>query len=152
MTYNRDKKTADAPVISAAASQTGSTLIAKANRLRILIVEDSSDSAEILERALTLLGMRVEIARNGTEALTVAKGFKPDAVLLDIGLPGIDGIHVAKELKKQTDSPLIIAVTGRSAPDDILRSMDAGIDHHLVKPLVILSLVEILHAIVHGRR
>ena len=102
---------------------------------RVLIVEDNVDASKTLAIALERDGHAVETTRNGTEALTVAAGYRPHIVLIDIGLPGLDGFQVTKQLRQSLRQVLIVAVTGRSSPDDIQRSHDAGCDHHLVKPV-----------------
>lgn len=102
---------------------------------RVLIVEDNADAAKALASTLERESHEVETTRNGTEALTVAANYRPHVVLIDIGLPGLDGLHVAKQLRNTDPALLIIAATGRSAPEDEQRSRDAGCDHHLVKPL-----------------
>ena len=103
---------------------------------KALVVEDNADSAAVLSKFLTTLGYAVEITRNGTEALTVAASFAPDVVLIDIGLPGLDGWQVARALRTACGAKvLLIAVTGRSAEKDLLQSREAGFDHHLTKPL-----------------
>jgi two-component system CheB/CheR fusion protein len=78
----------------------------------------------------------VETTRNGTEALVVAVQFRPHAVLIDVGLPGLDGLYVARQLRSAyAERLLIIAATGRSSPEDRRMSREAGCDYHLVKPL-----------------
>jgi CheY-like chemotaxis protein len=113
---------------------------------RILIVEDDRDTAESMARLLKILGYEVDVARDGVEAIARASGRKPDFVLLDIGLPGMDGYQVARNLKREITGKdaLIIAVTGYGQSEDRDRSLQAGIDHHLVKPIdhgVLLALL-----------
>ena len=112
--------------------------------LRVLVVEDRPDSVLLLTRVLERSGCVVQTTRNGTEALMVANSFAPDAALIDIGLPGLDGLHVARELRKQDRKTLLVAITGRSEPNDILNSKAAGFDHHLTKPVDCGKLTEIL--------
>jgi two-component system CheB/CheR fusion protein len=103
---------------------------------KALVVEDNADSAAVISKYLSTLDYAVEVARNGTEALSVAASFAPDVVLIDIGLPGIDGWQVARALRSASGAKaLLIAVTGRSADKDLLESREAGFDHHLTKPL-----------------
>jgi DNA-binding response OmpR family regulator len=111
---------------------------------RVLIVEDNADATKILELALQNQGHDVQSVRNGTEALTIAAVYRPHVILIDIGLPGLDGLHVTRELRKVHGDILIIATTGRDAPEDFQRSRDAGCDHHLVKPLNIAEVVAYL--------
>ena len=102
---------------------------------RILIVEDNTDAANALATALQRQLHDVQTTRNGTEALTVAASYRPHVVLIDIGLPGLDGLYVARQLRIANPDLLLIAATGRSTQVDFERSREAGCDHHLVKPL-----------------
>jgi two-component system, OmpR family, response regulator len=106
-------------------------------RLSILVVEDEDDSAQSLAELLTLGGHAVRVASSGPEALREALGTFPDIVLLDIGLPGMDGWEVARRLRGQCrdKQPFVVAVTGYETTSDQWRSADAGIDLHLVKPV-----------------
>jgi CheY-like chemotaxis protein len=105
--------------------------------LSILVVEDEDDSAKSLAELLTLGGHSVRIASSGPEALQQTHDATPDVVLLDIGLPGMDGWEVARRLRDQSKDkqPFVVAVTGYETTDDQWRSADAGIDLHLVKPV-----------------
>ncbi|MGE3276830.1 MAG: ATP-binding protein [Vicinamibacterales bacterium] len=103
---------------------------------RILIVDDNEDAGEMLATLLAGQGAEVSVARGGMEALAQLERFHPDSVLLDIGMPGMDGYEVARRIR---DTPayrdlLIIALTGWGQPNDRQRSREAGFDHHLVKP------------------
>jgi CheY-like chemotaxis protein len=111
---------------------------------RVLIVEDNPDSSAILARTVQSKGFEFETARNGTEALMVAASFRPHVAIVDIGLPGLDGLYVARELRKAIGDLLIIAATGRAAPEDVESSRDAGFDHHLIKPLNLALLATLL--------
>ena len=84
---------------------------------RVLVVEDNLDSAKALAITLTRDDHEVETTRNGTEALVVAAQFQPHIVLIDIGLPGVDGLYVARQLRRAHRELLIIAATGRSSPE-----------------------------------
>jgi CheY-like chemotaxis protein len=90
-----------------------------------------------MARLLRIFGYEVDVAREGSEAITLATRQKPDFVLLDIGLPGMDGYQVARNLKQKAtcNATVIIAVTGYGQSEDRERSSQAGIDHHLVKPI-----------------
>jgi len=107
-----------------------------ARSARILLVEDNADAGDSLRVLLELDGHQVRIARSGPEALEAAKAFRPEAVLCDIGLPGMDGYEVARALRRQAGDrqPLLIALTGYAAGVDQERSARAGFDHHLAKP------------------
>lgn len=104
---------------------------------RVLIVEDQDSVAKMTRSLLTALGHEARIATNGYDALALVGEYAPQAVLLDIGLPGMNGYEVARRMWALLghDTPLLIAVTGYGQPDDRERSREAGIDHHLVKPL-----------------
>jgi CheY-like chemotaxis protein len=114
--------------------------------VRILIVEDDQDTGESMARLLRIFGYEVEVAREGSEAIQKALRQRPDFVLLDIGLPGMDGYQVALTLKRAEPckDTIIIAVTGYGQSEDRQQSHAAGIDHHLVKPIdhgVLLALM-----------
>jgi CheY-like chemotaxis protein len=111
---------------------------------RILIVEDDADSARYLSQLLLRFEYEVQVARNGTEALVVATSFRPHAAFVDIGLPGLDGHYVARELRKTHQSLLLVATTALSSPDDISRSIAAGFDRHFTNPLDISTIIAVL--------
>ena len=104
---------------------------------RILVVDDNTDAAVALSALLKKHGHEVLEVHNGTEALQAFEGFRPEIVLLDIGMPGVNGLEVARHLRQRNRSPrtLIIAVTGWGKSEDELASRDAGFDLHLVKPV-----------------
>jgi PAS domain S-box-containing protein len=104
---------------------------------RVLIVDDNLDTARGLSRLLKLLGHDVRVAHDGQEAVEAARAHRPEVVLLDIGLPGIDGYEVVKRLRVDEccRGSVIIAVSGYGQPEDLRRSKEAGFDHHLVKPV-----------------
>jgi CheY-like chemotaxis protein len=104
---------------------------------RVLVVDDNRDSAESLALLLGLDGHQIRCAHGGLEALEVAQDFKPEIVLLDIGMPDLNGYEVARRMRTQTwarDAKLV-AVTGWGQAEDKRRATDAGFDHHLVKPV-----------------
>jgi CheY-like chemotaxis protein len=108
--------------------------------LRVLVVEDDAGLASDLALLLGLRGHQVRIASDGAAALEATQGSPPDVVLLDIGLPGMDGYQVARRVREEIvptipKAPLLIAVTGRDSEADRRRSEEAGIDLHLVKPV-----------------
>jgi len=110
---------------------------ANAHRARILIVDDNVDMVRGLVRLLELLGHDVQTAYDGPTAVEAARVHRPEFVLLDLGLPGMDGYQVATRLRQEQGSQdaVIIAVTGYGQEDDRCRSREAGFDHHLVKPI-----------------
>ena len=104
---------------------------------RILVVDDNVDSTESLTLLLALDGHDVRSAVDGHTAIATAQTFRPQVVLLDIGLPDMDGLEVARRLRTmpETERVQLIALTGYARPEDRQRCMDAGFDHHIVKPL-----------------
>ena len=117
---------------------------------RVLIVDDNIDSATSLARVLGLWGHDVWVAHSGPEAIEVAVARRPDLLLLDIGLPGMDGYEVAGILRTrpETGRPVLVALTGYGQEEDRRRSRDAGIEHHLVKPVDLDELQALLERIV----
>ncbi len=108
-----------------------------AEPLRILVVEDNRDAADSLRLLLELLGHRVAVAYNGPEGVRRAREWRPDVVLCDIGLPGLDGYEVAGELRHDpaTAGARLIAITGYGQEEARRRTREAGFDHHLTKPV-----------------
>jgi CheY-like chemotaxis protein len=105
---------------------------------RILIVDDNEDAAESIADLLRDLGNEIETAYDGPAALRIAKVFKPEVCLVDIGLPAMDGYELARRLRESQDlarGARIIAVTGYGQDADRERSRQAGFDSHLVKPV-----------------
>jgi PAS domain S-box-containing protein len=121
---------------------------AAATRGRILVVDDSVDSAESLALMLKLSGNEVRTAYDGPGALATAATFAPDVVLLDIGMPGMDGYEVARRLRQQPTlrNALLIAQTGWGQEEDRRRSKEAGFDHHFTKPVDPATLEALLAA------
>lgn len=114
--------------------------------LRVLVVEDDADFAGILAILLGIYGHEARVAANGPAALKEARERPPDVVLLDIGLPRMDGYEVARRLAELGGEkrPLLIAVTGYGREADRRRSAEAGIDLHLVKPVDPVVLQKVL--------
>ncbi|MBC7563881.1 MAG: response regulator [Gemmatimonadaceae bacterium] len=133
--------------------QTTPTLAAvhAAHRVRILIVDDNVDAAESLGMVLQAAGHDVRLAHDGESALTAALANPPQVVLLDIGLPRLDGYEVAKRLRQQAglSNVVIVAVTGYGQASDRERSRSAGFDHHLLKPVDLKAVQSILDVVVH---
>jgi CheY-like chemotaxis protein len=104
---------------------------------RILVVEDHADSAKSMARLLNLLGHEVQVARDGPQAIASALDWRPAIILLDLGLPTMDGYEVATRLRQEAScrETVIIAVTGYGQPEDRQRCYATGIDHHLLKPV-----------------
>ena len=101
------------------------------------MVDDNIDSAESLSLLLQLMGNNVSSAFDSEQALEMANELKPDVVLLDIGLPKLDGYEVAKRIRLEPwgNSAILIAITGWGQAEDKALSREAGFDHHLVKPV-----------------
>lgn len=120
-----------------AAARDGSGNSAKMAAKRVLVVDDNRDSAESMALLLELEGHQTLTARDGLEALDKAATFQPDVILLDIGLPNLDGFEVCRRLREQpwTRNALIIAMTGWGQADDLRKAAHAGFDHHCVKPV-----------------
>lgn len=116
------------------------------NALRILVVEDDADTAHTMATVLRLCGPDVVVAGDGPTALQRAEDDPPDVVMLDIGIPKMDGWRVAKELRQRRTKtrPLIVAVTGYGDEAARLRSYETGIDLHLVKPVDPAEVVDVL--------
>jgi signal transduction histidine kinase/DNA-binding response OmpR family regulator len=121
-------------------------LIAAKVPSRILVVDDLAASAETLMTLLQMEGFEVKVASEGMAALKIAEDFRPDVVLLDIGLPGMNGFEVAHRLRTQPESrdALLIALTGYGEAESRTRSAQAGFDFHMVKPADVNLLLSML--------
>ncbi|HEV3263145.1 MAG TPA: response regulator [Gemmataceae bacterium] len=113
---------------------------------RVLVIEDNKDTAESLALLLRLDGHDVCLAHDGQSAVVAARTYRPEVILLDIGLPGMDGYEVARQLYEQgnMDDVMLVAMTGYGQAEDRRRSQDAGFNHHLVKPVDPIALEELL--------
>jgi two-component system, OmpR family, response regulator len=113
---------------------------------RILLVDDSVDAAQAMSMLLEALGHEVRTEYDGPRALASVDQFRPDVVVLDIGLPGMDGFEVARELRKRdaTRHVLMLAMTGYGSDADRQDALAAGFDHHLTKPVSIDALEALL--------
>ena len=138
------------PVMAATATQSTSspkvTVEPTGPSLRVLVVDDNVDAAELLGILLKKAGHDFRMTHDGLTALEAALDYRPNVVLLDIGLPGIDGYEVAKRLRQQPDfsNIVLVAMTGYAQDADKLRSQEAGFNHHLVKPYHFRQVKEIL--------
>ena len=135
------------PVISqATVSAAPAQMLQPLPARRILIVDDSRDGGESLAMLLRVLGAEVALAHSGRTALETVDTFKPDVVLLDIGMPGMDGYEVARRIRANPASRHIslIALTGWGQDEDRKRSVAAGFNHHLVKPADLEQLRQLL--------
>ena len=104
---------------------------------RVLVVDDNVDLTRSMADLLSYFGYQVMAAYDGLSAIEKARDYHPDFVLLDIGLPGMDGYEVARRLRgvKEFEDAMIIAITGYGQEEDSRKSREAGFDHHLVKPV-----------------
>jgi CheY-like chemotaxis protein len=116
---------------------------------RILVVDDNRDSAESLATLLRLFGNDVRTAYDGRQAVVVASSYRPDVVLLDLGLPGLNGFEVAQQLRSMANQsvPVLVALTGFGTEEDQLKTRKAGFNYHLVKPVDLPSLQQLLTAV-----
>ena len=106
-------------------------------RQRVLLVDDNADSTEPLSLLLQAKGHETRVAVAGAEAITVADDFRPNCVVLDLGLPGMDGYEVARRLRERPygASLTLVALTGWAGKDVRVKAAEAGFDYHLVKPV-----------------
>ncbi len=117
--------------------------------MKILVVDDEEAVRESLRRALQLEGYDVELASDGAEALDLlaAEPAQPDAIVLDVLMPRLDGLEVARELRREGNSVPILMLTARAAVDDRVAGLDAGADDYLVKPFALEELRARLRAL-----
>jgi CheY-like chemotaxis protein len=114
--------------------------------LRILVVDDNRDAADSLGMLLQILGADVRIAHDGPQALDACEAYDPAVVLLDIGMPGMDGYEVARRIRGRFAGrqPTLVALTGRGQEEDRRLAREAGFDRHLIKPAEIGALQALL--------
>ena len=114
--------------------------------LRILIADDLADIAETLSLLLTSMGHEVEVAADGHAALRLAEAWRPQVVVLDLGMPGLDGFEACRAIRAAPwgTGMTLIAQTGWGQPGDRRRTREAGFDHHLVKPVDVEVLCALL--------
>jgi DNA-binding response OmpR family regulator len=117
---------------------------------RVLVVEDDEEIALVLQRSLRLEGYEVRIAGDGEAALEQAGAFNPDLVILDLGLPKLDGIEVARRLRADDDVPILM-LTARDALESRVEGLDSGADDYLVKPFERQELLARLRALLRRR-
>jgi two-component system response regulator MprA len=115
--------------------------------MRILVVDDDPAVRQALKRALRLEGYDVELAADGTEALEAAAGDHPDAIVLDLAMPGLDGIEVCRRLRAGGNRVPVLMLTARDAVDDRVEGLDAGADDYVVKPFAVEELFARLRAL-----
>ncbi len=117
---------------------------------RVLVVEDDAAIADVLRRALRQEGHEVRSAEDGVEALELAESFMPDLVILDLGLPKLDGVEVCRRLRAESDAPILI-LTARTDTDDRVEGLDSGADDYLVKPFERKELLARMRALMRRR-
>jgi CheY-like chemotaxis protein len=139
------------PTVAAQSAEAGNGSVATASAAkasyRVLVVDDNVDSARMIGTLLELEGHAVRIAHNAEGALALTRDFAPDAAVLDIGLPGIDGYELANRLRAETRSRSLrlIALTGWGQDSDRLRAQQAGFDVHLTKPAGVRAVLQALY-------
>jgi CheY-like chemotaxis protein/two-component sensor histidine kinase len=139
------------PLAPAEPTATGEKTIggAEARRrapLRILVVDDNHDSAESLGMLLRLLGDDIRVVHNGKAALDTVREWRPEVMLLDIGMPGMSGYEVARQIRRMPElrGVMLVAQTGWGQEQDYRLSKEAGFDHHLVKPVDLEAIERLL--------
>jgi two-component system CheB/CheR fusion protein len=133
---------------SQAAASSAAADPVEAGPQRVLLADDNVDALWGMARMLSISGFSVKTADNGVDALRVAEHFRPDAAVLDIGMPGLDGHEVARRIRAQPwgRGMLLVAATGWSQPEDKLAALEAGFDEHLVKPVAATDVQRLLRA------
>jgi PAS domain S-box-containing protein len=121
-------------------------------KCRILVVDDNRDAADSMAKMLRMMGHEANTAYDGLEAVQAAAAFRPDVVLLDIGMPRMNGYEAARYIKEQPWGPsmAVIALTGWGQEEDKRRALEAGFDHHLTKPVDAAALEKLLALIRHA--
>jgi PAS domain S-box-containing protein len=135
------------PALPSAATATTATATADVTPggRHVLIVEDNADARETLAKLLSLLGHRVDTAATGPEGVERALTLKPEIALVDLGLPGLDGVQVARRLRKALGQSIqLVALSGHARDEDRQRSKEAGFDMHLAKPVEVEELTRLL--------
>ena len=113
---------------------------------RILIIDDDPDQVSTLAELLQLDGHQVQYATNPLYAMDMARSFQPEIAFIDIGMPYMDGYEAVRRLRRHLAHARMYAITGRSGEDETARSLAAGFDGHLVKPLDMARITEIVAA------
>jgi two-component system response regulator MprA len=119
--------------------------------MRILVVDDDPEIVSFLKRGLIYEGYSVDTAADGTEALTKARDKEPDLVILDIMMPGIDGVEVSKRLRQASDVPILM-LTAKGTVSDRVDGLDSGADDYLVKPFAFDELLARVRALLRRRQ
>jgi DNA-binding response OmpR family regulator len=122
-----------------------------ARAVRVLVVEDDDEIAQVLQRSLRMEGYDVKLAGDGVTALDTHRDYAPDLMILDLGLPRMDGIDVARKLREDGDDTPILILTARDAVDSLVEGFDVGGDDYLVKPFERQELLARLRALLRRR-
>lgn len=141
------------PEVSPEATRASEPVPARTFSSQVLVIEDNDDARELLQTLVSLTGREVRAARDGEEGLRLAQEQPPDVILCDIGLPGLDGYGVVRELRKLPTlrDCRMVAVTGYASPEDVARGEAAGFDAHLAKPPALSMLEPLLRSKRHER-
>ena len=116
-------------------------------KTRILIIDDNKDLATSLARLLRILGHDVQVVHDGHQGIEAARSYRPRVVLLDIGLPKLDGYQVARTLRQEGfHDTIIIALSGYGQEEDRRRSREAGMNHHLTKPVDVRTITQLINS------
>jgi CheY-like chemotaxis protein len=134
-----------APATDARPAQ-GPAEAAAVSALRLLVVDDNRDAADTLAALLSVMGHDVVVAHGGHQALRMLDGLQPDAVFLDIGMPGMSGYEVAEAVRREprNDGVMLVALTGWGGAADRARTAEAGFDAHLTKPATVTAIESVL--------
>jgi PAS domain S-box-containing protein len=132
--------------VAAAPAGTRAAATPATTPLQVLVVDDVADAAAMLARLLTQHGFSVKVAHNGRTALDMVDRFDPDVAFVDLMMPEVDGLEVARQVRGRSASArmLLVAVTGFGQPGDRHRALEAGFDHHLTKPIDLGTLLALL--------
>jgi CheY-like chemotaxis protein len=141
-----------APLPECVEAEAASECLSADAGLKILVVDDNRDAADTCAMLLEASGHHVQTAYTGRQALELARTFRPHAMLLDIGLPDVDGYKLARQVRATPwgRSVVLVAVTGWGQEQDRLRAVEAGFDRHLVKPISAETVDSLLRSVARG--
>ncbi len=111
---------------------------------KILIVDDNREAADTMSKLLTISGYMTNVVYSGGEAISIVKTFAPDCILLDIGLPDMNGCDVARRIREHNQTVVIVGLSGYGQDKDVAEALNAGFDHHLTKPARFVDLKHFL--------
>ena len=116
--------------------------------MNVLVVEDEKEVAGLIRKGMEELGFRIDVSHNGTEAFELATTRRYDAIVLDIMLPGRDGLNILRGLRKQRNPVPVILLTARSELEERIEGLDLGADDYLTKPFYVEELISRIHAVI----